>query len=172
MFRGHATPERTPTRLELIFRSANGNSASTSEIKKRDCSSIPKIWDFVPKNWNLVPKFWEIPKFQKIRASFQLLRAAINAFLRGEHPTVFQNEWMVVIITSLAKQQTALQLYRIPVCCKHLHKVTILINIIYKRMSSFMASSCPDHVMKRGIFMELHELLENVQEAFCLLYIC
>ena len=34
VFRGHATPERTPTRLKLIFRSANGNSASTSEVKK------------------------------------------------------------------------------------------------------------------------------------------
>ncbi len=28
MFRGHATPERTPTRSKLIFRSANGNSAA------------------------------------------------------------------------------------------------------------------------------------------------
>ncbi len=32
VFRGHATQERTPTRLKLNFRSANGNSASTSEI--------------------------------------------------------------------------------------------------------------------------------------------
>ncbi len=36
VFRGHAMPERTATRLKLIFRSANGNLASTSEIKKLD----------------------------------------------------------------------------------------------------------------------------------------
>jgi hypothetical protein len=81
----------------------------------------------------------------------ELLRAAINAYLRGEHPTVYQHEWMGAIVTSIAKQQSALKASEFRPVASICIKLIILLNILYKRTSSFM---------------ERHELLENAQEAF------
>ncbi len=83
----------------------------------------------------------------------ELLRAAMNAYLRGAHPTAYQHEWMGAIVTSIAKQQSALKFTEFrpvaSICTKHI----ILLNILYRRMSSFK-------------FMERHELLDDAQEAF------
>lgn len=85
------------------------------------------------------------------RALLDLLRAAINAFLRGERPTVYQHEWMGAIVASLAKQQSALKVTEFRPVASICTKLIILLDIIYKRMSRFM---------------ERHELLEDAQEAF------
>ena len=81
----------------------------------------------------------------------ELLRAAINAYLKGEHPTVYQHEWMGAIVTSIAKQQSALKVTEFRPVASICTKFIILLSIIYKRTSSFM---------------ERHELLEDAQEAF------
>jgi hypothetical protein len=88
------------------------------------------------------------------RVLVELLRAAINAYLRGEHPTVCQHEWMGAIVTSLAKfakQQSALKFTEFRPVASICAKYIILLNILYRRTSSFM---------------ERHELLEDAQEAF------
>ena len=85
------------------------------------------------------------------RVLLELLRAAINAYLRGEHPTVYQHEWMGAIVTSIAKQQSALKFTEFRPVASICTKLIILLNILYRRTSSFM---------------ERHELLEDAQEAF------
>ena len=85
------------------------------------------------------------------RVLVELLRAAINAYLRGEHPTVCQHEWMGAIVTSIAKQQSALKFTEFRPVASICAKYIILLNILYRRTSSFM---------------ERHELLEDAQEAF------
>ena len=85
------------------------------------------------------------------RVLLELLRAAINAFLRGERPTSHQHEWMGAIVTSLAKAQSALKVTEFRPVASICTKLIVLLDIIYKRTSRFM---------------ERHELLEDAQEAF------
>jgi hypothetical protein len=71
--------------------------------------------------------------------------------LTGEHPTVYQHEWMGAIITSTAnlKQQLALKATKFWSVESFCTKLIIILYIIYKRTSRFM---------------ERHELLEDAQE--------
>ena len=85
------------------------------------------------------------------RVLLELLRAAINAFLRGERPTSHRHEWMGAIVTSLAKAQSALKVTEFRPVASICTKLIVLLDIIYKRTSRFM---------------ERHELLEDAQEAF------
>ncbi len=79
------------TRLILFFRSANGNSASTSAEKNRieqnlEPISKSEIWKFgnlgpktVPKNWN----FWNssmIPKISEKKCNFTVLCMTVCAY--------------------------------------------------------------------------------------------
>ncbi len=60
---GHATLERTLTRLKIFFRSVVGNLESTSEINNRDRDRFGEIWKSLGKVWEILgnfEKFWEI----------------------------------------------------------------------------------------------------------------
>ena len=65
VIRGHATPERTPTRLKLIFRSANGNSASTSEVKKTRLMLVSQNLGKVSQKLDLVSQILGNPKISE-----------------------------------------------------------------------------------------------------------
>ena len=64
---------------------------------------------------------------------------------------VDQHEWMGAIVTSIAKQRSALKVTEFRPVASICTKFIILLDIVYKRMSRFT---------------ELHELLEDAQEAF------
>ena len=85
------------------------------------------------------------------RVLLELLRAAINAYLRGERPMADPHEWMGAIVTSIAKQRSALKVTEFRPVASICTKFIILLDIVYKRMSRFT---------------ERHELLEDAQEAF------
>ncbi len=68
-------------------------------------------------------KYW-------LHVLLELLRAAINAYKRGEHPTVYQHKWMGAIVTSIAKQQSALKVTEFQPVASICTKLIILLNIL------------------------------------------
>jgi hypothetical protein len=78
--------ECTPTRLKLFFRSANGDSASTSEVKKTVLSNLEISFEKMFRKieiWNLFSSkifglFGLFPKFQKIRKKTTISRGRLR----------------------------------------------------------------------------------------------
>ena len=85
------------------------------------------------------------------RSFLELLRAAINAYLTGQRPTVCGHEWMGAIVTFIAKQLSALKVTEFRPVASICTKFVVFLNIIAKRLERFT---------------EDHGLLEDAQEAF------
>ena len=85
------------------------------------------------------------------RPFLELLRAAINAYLRGERPTVCSHEWMGAIVTFIAKQLSAVKISEFRPVASICAKFAIFMGIINRRLPHFL---------------EDHALLEDAQEAF------
>jgi hypothetical protein len=85
------------------------------------------------------------------RVFLELLRAAINAYLKGERPTVRIHEWTGAIVTFIAKQLSAVKISEFRPVASICAKFAIFMDIINKRLSRFL---------------EDHGLLEDAQEAF------
>ncbi len=98
----------------------------------------------------------------------ELLQAAINAYLRGEHPTVYQHEWMGAIVTSIGKQQSALKATEFQPVASICTKLIILLNILYKRTFSWKID--PQEAFRNGRstqrqLFKLHSFLEDQRNA-------
>ena len=85
------------------------------------------------------------------RPFLELLRAAINAYLRGERPTVRSHEWMGAIVTFIAKQMSAVKISEFRPVASICAKFAIFMDIINTRLARLL---------------EDHGLLEDAQEAF------
>ena len=85
------------------------------------------------------------------RPFLDLLRAAINAYLKDERPTVHSHEWMGAIVTFFAKQLSAVKISEFRPVASICAKFANFIDIINKRLARFL---------------EDHGLLEDAREAF------
>jgi hypothetical protein len=96
---------------------------------------------------------WILREYNKYcpRPFLELLRAAINAYLKGERPTSRGHEWMGAIVTFIAKQLLALKVSEFRQVASIFTKFAIFLDIINQRLDRLI---------------EDHALLEDAQEAF------
>ena len=86
---------------------------------------------------NRVPPRQELYKHGP-RAFFELLRVAINAYLKGERPTVRIHEWMGAIVTFTAKQLLAVKISEFRLVASICAKFAMFMDIINRQLSRYL----------------------------------